>query len=171
MTTDQLTARAIAQLGTVDLGKLSKGRDALDERDWRGIDRARRIIETGSAAMGGEENPLPLFITDQSGMTISDIRAAHRAARRRYGRPPGLLVVDYLQLMHSIGRVESRQVEVTGFAYGLKDLGKELETPVLAMAQLNRGPSAANRKPRISDLRESGAIEQAADAIACCTAR
>ena len=161
MTRDQLTHRVIAQLGTVDLGRLTKGGNAVTERDWESIRRVHRQLNTS----GPDNSPLQLHVVDQAGMTLTGIRAAVRATTRRYGRPPGIVGVDFLQLMKSTARAENRQVEVAGFAYGLKELALDMMVPVVALAQLNRGPDTGRRKPRVSDLRESGAIEQAADVI------
>lgn len=165
MTEDQIIHRAFSQLGQIDLGHLARGGDAMSERDWHSIARARRILETNSTVQGTGGPPVMLQIVDTTGATLSDIRAAHRATARRWGTEPGLLVVDYLQLMHSSRRVESRQQEVAAFARGLKELAKALNVAVVALCQLNRDPASGNRKPVMSDLRESGEIEQAADVI------
>ena len=161
MTEEQLKTRAFAQLGLADLGRLNRGGGAVSEMDWRGIARARKIMETG----GRDGGPLPLYLAAQSGMTLADMRAGIRAGARMFHQPPGLVVVDFMQLARGAGRPESRRVEVDQLAYALKGLALDLRIPVLALAQVNRSPETGNRKPRMSDLRESGAIEQAADAV------
>jgi replicative DNA helicase len=97
-------------------------------------------------------------------MTLVEIRAKCRRLRQRIGLQ--LIVIDYLQLMTSGKRVESRQQEVSEFSRALKLLAKELQVPVVALSQLNRGPEQrADRKPQLSDLRESGSLEQDADLV------
>jgi replicative DNA helicase len=107
----------------------------------------------------------PLYIDDTGALSPFDLRAK---ARRLKQKDPslGLLVVDYLQLMHQRGRVESRQLEVAEISRALKQLAKELEVPILALSQLNRKvEERKGGKPMLSDLRESGAIEQDADVV------
>ncbi|KFI78211.1 replicative DNA helicase [Bifidobacterium mongoliense DSM 21395] len=106
----------------------------------------------------------PLFIDDSPNMSLMEIRAKCR--RLKQTNDLKLVVIDYLQLMSSGKRVESRQQEVSEFSRALKLLAKELEVPVVALSQLNRGPEMRNdRKPQLSDLRESGSIEQDADVV------
>ena len=108
---------------------------------------------------------MQLLIDETAGLTSSELRARARRMARQFGTL-GLIVIDYLQLMSSGKRVESRQQEVAEFSRSLKLLAKELEVPVIAIAQLNRGPEQRqDKKPMMSDLRESGAIEQDADII------
>lgn len=104
----------------------------------------------------------PLLIDDSPGLSVREIRAKARGAKRRYGL--GLVVVDYLQLMPGEG--ENRNAELAGISRGLKALAKELEVPVIALSQLNRASeNRADRRPVLSDLRDSGAIEQDADVV------
>ena len=106
----------------------------------------------------------PLFLDDSPNMSLMEIRAKCR--RLKQTNDLKLVVIDYLQLMTSGKRVESRQQEVSDFSPALKLLAKELEVPVVALSQLNRGPEMRNdKKPMLSDLRESGSIEQDADAV------
>ncbi|WP_107661162.1 replicative DNA helicase [Nocardia suismassiliense] len=116
------------------------------------------------AARMEEIRQAPLFIDDSSDMTMMEIRAKARRLRQRHDLK--LIVVDYLQLLTSGKRVESRQVEVAEFSRNFKLMAKELEVPVVALSQLNRGPEQrSDRRPMMSDLRESGALEQDADLI------
>ena len=106
----------------------------------------------------------PLFIDDSPNMSLMEIRAKCRRLKQTHDLK--LVVIDYLQLMSSGKRVESRQQEVSDFSRALKLLAKELEVPVVALSQLNRGPEMRNdKKPQLSDLRESGSIEQDADVV------
>src|SRR5699024_9672675 len=106
----------------------------------------------------------PLLVDDSPSLTINEIKAkARKLARDRDLR---LVVVDYLQLMTSGTRVESRQQEVAEFSRQLKLLAKELDVPVIAISQLNRGPEQrTDKRPQLGDLRESGAIEQDSDIV------
>jgi replicative DNA helicase len=125
----------------------------MTDDDWNRI--ARRTGEVSSA---------PLFIDDSPNMTMMEIRAKCRRLKQRHDLK--LVIVDYLQLMSSGKRVESRQQEVAEFSRALKLLAKELEVPVVAISQLNRGPEQRqDKKPLLSDLRESGSIEQDADMV------
>jgi replicative DNA helicase len=107
----------------------------------------------------------PLFIVDSGNVTLVDIRAkARRLAARRQGL--GVIMVDYLQLMSHTRRVDNRQQEIAEISRGLKMLAKELEIPVVAVSQLNRDPERRqDKRPQLSDLRESGALEQDADVV------
>jgi replicative DNA helicase len=112
----------------------------------------------------GRVNNAPLFIDDSANMSMMEIRAKCRRLKQRHDLK--LIVVDYLQLMSSGKRVESRQQEVSEFSRSMKLLAKELEVPVIAISQLNRASEArADKRPMLSDLRESGAIEQDADVV------
>src|SRR5919201_138578 len=107
----------------------------------------------------------PLFIVDAGNVTLVDIRAkARRLAARRQGL--GVIMVDYLQLMSHTRMVDNRQQEIAEISRGLKMLAKELEIPVVAVSQLNRDPERRqDKRPQLSDLRESGAIEQDSDIV------
>lgn len=116
------------------------------------------------AATMGRLNDAPLFIDDSPNMSLMEIRAKCRRLKQQHGLR--LVIIDYLQLMSSGKRVESRQQEVSEFSRALKLLAKELEVPVVAISQLNRGAEQRqDKRPMISDLRESGSIEQDADLV------
>src|SRR6201999_3319156 len=111
-----------------------------------------------------EISEAPMYIDDSPNLTLMEIRA--KARRLRQKTELKLIVVDYLQLMTSGKRFESRQQEVSEFSRNLKLLAKELEVPVVAVAQLNRGPEQrTDKRPLLSDLRESGSLEQDADMV------
>jgi replicative DNA helicase len=119
---------------------------------------------TTIAQTRGRINDAPLYIDDSPNMTLVEIRAKCRRLKQRIGLK--MVIIDYLQLMTSGKKVESRQQEVSEFSRALKLLAKELEVPVIAISQLNRGPEQrADKKPALSDLRESGSIEQDADMV------
>src|SRR5699024_3095658 len=106
----------------------------------------------------------PLFIDDSANLTMMEIRSKARKLKQKHDLK--LIVVDYLQLMSSGKRVESRQQEVSEFSRQLKLLAKELDVPVIAISQLNRGPeSRTDKRPQLADLRESGSLEQDADIV------
>ncbi|WP_424466483.1 replicative DNA helicase [Pseudoclavibacter helvolus] len=119
---------------------------------------------TQIARTQGDISDAPLYIDDSPNMTLVEIRAKCRRLKQKVGL--NLVVIDYLQLMTSGKRVESRQQEVSEFSRALKLLAKELDVPVIALSQLNRGPEQrADKRPAASDLRESGSLEQDADMI------
>ncbi|NYE18496.1 replicative DNA helicase [Microbacterium immunditiarum] len=147
----EIAMRLMSAEGAVPLQAMRKG--TLDSRDWTTI-----------AATRGRINDAPLYIDDSPNMTLVEIRAKCRRLKQRVGLK--MVVIDYLQLMTSGKRVESRQQEVSEFSRALKLLAKELGVPVIALSQLNRGPEQrADKKPALSDLRESGSIEQDADMV------
>tara|TARA_B100000989_G_scaffold267284_1_gene221261 strand:- start:269 stop:997 length:729 start_codon:yes stop_codon:yes gene_type:complete len=147
----EIAMRLMSAEGAVPLQNMRKG--TLDSRDWTTI-----------AATRGRINEAPLYIDDSPNMTLVEIRAKCRRLKQRAGLK--MVVIDYLQLMTSGKRVESRQQEVSEFSRALKLLAKELGVPVIALSQLNRGPEQrADKKPALSDLRESGSIEQDADMV------
>ena len=112
----------------------------------------------------GKVSEAPMFIDDSPNLTIMEIRAKARRLKQRHDLK--LMVIDYIQLMTSGKRVESRQVEVSEFSRQIKLLAKELDIPVVALSQLNRGPEQrTDKKPMLSDLRESGSLEQDADLV------
>lgn len=147
----EIAMRLMSAEGAIPLQSMRKG--TLDSRDWTTI-----------AATRGRINDAPLYIDDSPNMTLVEIRAKCRKLKQRVGLK--MVVIDYLQLMTSGKRVESRQQEVSEFSRALKLLAKELQVPVIALSQLNRGPEQrADKKPALSDLRESGSIEQDADMV------
>jgi replicative DNA helicase len=147
----EITMRLLSAEARVPLHHIRSGQ--LSEDDWTKL--ARRM---------GEVSEAPLFIDDSPNMTMMEIRAKARRLKQR--NDLRLVVIDYLQLMTGGKRVESRQQEVAELSRGLKLLAKELDVPVIAASQLNRGPEQrTDKRPQLSDLRESGSIEQDADMV------
>ncbi|WP_029146252.1 replicative DNA helicase [Microbacterium luticocti] len=147
----EIAMRLLSAEGAIPLQNMRKG--TLDSRDW-----------TTVAATRGRINDAPLYIDDSPNMTLVEIRAKCRRLKQRAGLK--MVIIDYLQLMSSGKRVESRQQEVSEFSRALKLLAKELQVPVIALSQLNRGPEQrTDKRPQVSDLRESGSIEQDADMV------
>lgn len=148
----ELMMRILSAESGVAMTKL-RGGGEMNERDWEDVARAYNPVSEA-----------PLFIDDSPNLTMPEIRSKALRLKQQHGL--GLMVIDYLQLMSSGRRVESRQQEVSEFSRSLKLLAKELEIPVVAVAQLNRGPEQrTGNKPLMSDLRESGSLEQDADII------
>jgi replicative DNA helicase len=152
MTSESLVLRMLCSRSRVNLRNVREG--FLAERDFPKL--------TGSA---GKLANAPLFIDDSSALSILQLRAKARRMWQQYGIK--LFVVDYLQLLHSTARrADNRQQEIADISSGIKSLAKELSVPVIVLSQLNRElEREKNRKPRLSDLRESGAIEQDADVV------
>jgi len=151
MSKHEITMRLLSAEAKVPLHHMRAG--SLSDEDWSKL--ARRMGEIADA---------PLYIDDSPNMTMMEIRAKARRLKQRNDLK--LIVIDYLQLMTSGKKVESRQQEVSEFSRALKLLAKELEVPVIAMSQLNRGSEQRqDKKPMLSDLRESGSIEQDADMV------
>ena len=151
MSRNEITMRLLSAEARVHLQKLRTGQ--MGEEDWAKI-----------AQTMGRISEAPLFIDDSPNMSLMEIRAKCRRLKQRHDLK--LVVIDYLQLMTSGKRVESRQQEVSEFSRALKLLAKELEVPVIAISQLNRGPEQrTDKRPAMSDLRESGSIEQDADMV------
>lgn len=150
---DALAMRLISSLGRVEQHKVRSGQ--LEDHDWPRITSAVSLL-----------SEVKLFIDDKPGITPSEMRARARRLAKEQGEL-GLIVVDYLQLMRAPGAGENRTAEISEISRSLKMLAKELNVPVLALSQLNRSlEQRADRRPMMSDLRESGAIEQDADVIA-----
>lgn len=151
---EQLMMRMLATEARVNMSDLRVGR--IKDNDWpRLIDKAVKLGEA------------QLFIDDTSGISPQEIRSKSRRLKQQHGLD--MIIVDYLQIMRLRTRVESREREVAEISRSLKAIAKELEVPVVALAQLNRGVegrTGESRKPVLSDLRESGSIEQDADVIA-----
>lgn len=151
MSRNEITMRLLAAEAKVPLTRMRSGK--MDDGDWQKL-----------AGTMGKVAEAPLFIDDSPNMSLMEIRAKCRRLKQRHDLK--LVVIDYLQLMSSGKRVESRQQEVSEFSRALKLLAKELEVPVIAISQLNRGPEQrGDKKPQMSDLRESGSIEQDADVV------
>jgi replicative DNA helicase len=147
----EIAMRLMSAEGAIPLQNMRKG--TLDQRDW-----------TTVAATRGRINDAPLYIDDSPNMTLVEIRAKCRRLKQRVGLK--MVIIDYLQLMTSGKKVESRQQEVSEFSRALKLLAKELQVPVIALSQLNRGSEQrTDKRPQVSDLRESGSIEQDADMV------
>ncbi|MFC0582424.1 replicative DNA helicase [Micrococcoides hystricis] len=147
----EIAMRLLSAEGTMYLQDLRKG--SIKDEQWGKI-----------AATVGKLNDAPLFIDDSPNMSLMEIRAKCRRLKQKHNLK--LVVLDYLQLMSSGKRVESRQQEVSEFSRALKLLAKELDVPVVALSQLNRGSEQRpDKRPQVSDLRESGSIEQDADMV------
>lgn len=152
MTAESLVLRMLCSRSRVNLRSIREG--FLAERDFPKL--------TGSA---GKLAGAPLYVDDSSGLSILQLRAKARRMFQQYGVK--LFVIDYLQLLNSTSRrAENRQQEIADISNGIKALAKELNVPIIVLSQLNRElEKEKNRKPRLSDLRESGAIEQDADLV------
>jgi replicative DNA helicase len=147
----EIAMRLLAAESSIPMQTLRKGN--MEQRDWDKLAQVR-----------GQIADAPLYIDDSPNMTLVEIRAKCRRLSQKVGLK--MVVIDYLQLMTSGKKVESRQQEVSEFSRALKLLAKELSVPVIALSQLNRGPEQrADKKPALADLRESGSLEQDADIV------
>jgi len=148
---NEITMRLLSAEARVPLSTMRTGQ--MNDDDWARL--ARRMSEVADA---------PLFIDDSPNVSLMEIRAKCRRLKQR--NDLRFVIIDYLQLMSSPKRVENRQQEVSEMSRSLKLLAKELEVPVIALSQLNRGPEQrTDKKPLLSDLRESGSIEQDSDVV------
>ena len=144
MSRNEITMRLLSAEASIQLQHMRKG--TMRDEDWVKLTRTM-----------GEVSEAPLFIDDSPNMSLMEIRAKCRRLKQRHNLK--LVIIDYLQLMSSGKRVESRQQEVSEFSRALKLLAKEIEVPVVALSQLNRGPEQrTDKKPQVSDLRESGCL-------------
>jgi replicative DNA helicase len=151
MSKEQLVLRMLCADARIDAHRLRTGK--LNEKDWARL--AKAYAELASSR---------IFIDDSAMLTPLEMRAKSRRLKAEHGL--GLLVVDYLQLVTGAGRTENRQQEISSISRSLKGLAKELAVPVLALSQLSRAPEArTDKRPQLSDLRESGALEQDADVV------
>jgi replicative DNA helicase len=151
MSRNEITMRLLSAEAKVPLHHMRNGK--MTDEDWARL--ARKM---------GEVSEAPLFIDDSPNLTMMEIRAKARRLKQRHDLK--LIVIDYLQLMTSGKKVESRQLEVSEFSRSIKLLAKELEVPVIAICQLNRGSEQrSDKRPMASDLRESGSLEQDADVV------
>ncbi len=147
----ELTQRILSSEAEVDSQKIRNGR--LSEADWAKIGRAIGRLE------------VPLFLDDNPRVTVMEIRAKARRLKMQHG-DLGMIMVDYLQLMSGGGNAENRQLEVSEISRNLKILARELEVPIVALSQLSRNlESRSDKHPMLSDLRESGSLEQDADVV------
>ncbi len=156
MSSGQLVQRLLCAEGRIDAQRLRRGRLSQEEH--------QRL-----AAAAGHLNTAPIWIDDSPGSNVLEIRAKARRLQselRSDGKDLGIVVLDYLQLMSGASRSESRVQEVSEISRGLKALARELDVPVIALSQLSRGPEQrTDKRPMLSDLRESGSIEQDADLV------
>ena len=151
MSKEQLVTRLMSMEAMIDSQLIRTGE--LEDQDWE------KLME--SAAVIGHS---PLIIDDTPGLTIAEIRSKCRRYKQAQG--VGLVIIDYLQLMAGNGKSESRQQEISEISRSLKALAREIDAPIIALSQLNRAvDSRTDHKPVLSDLRESGSIEQDADVI------
>ena len=149
MSKEELVDRLLVRQGLIDAWKLKTGQ--LSSHDFDSLSEAMGVLADA-----------PLYIDDTPGLTVTELRT--KARRLQVDKNIGFIVVDYLQLMHGHSR-DNRVQEVAEISQGLKNLARELKVPVLALAQLSRAMEARGGKPRLSDLRESGSIEQDADVV------
>ncbi|MGB8861268.1 MAG: replicative DNA helicase, partial [Ilumatobacteraceae bacterium] len=148
----ELTQRILSSEAEVESQKLRSGR--LVEADWTKIGRAINRIDN-----------VPLYLDDNPRVTVMEIRAKARRLKARHGGL-ALIMIDYLQLMSGGMNSENRQLEVSEISRGLKILARELDTPIIALSQLSRNlESRGDKRPMLSDLRESGSLEQDADVV------
>src|SRR5687767_13807542 len=152
MSSTQLAMRMLGSISRVDQHKMRTGR--LNDKEWSDLSEAM-----------GKLHETPIFIDEGGALTALEVRARARRLKRQYSKL-GLIVIDYLQLMAATGQGENRATEISEISRGLKALAKEIDAPVVALSQLNRAvDQRPDRRPVMSDLRESGAIEQDADVI------
>ncbi|ADQ46621.1 replicative DNA helicase [Caldicellulosiruptor kronotskyensis 2002] len=153
MSKEQLVTRMICSEAMIDSHKLRTGN--LEDEEWKKFAKALALLSNA-----------PIYIDDTPAITVSEMRAKCRRLKLKE-KGLGLVMVDYLQLMTARGRFESKQQEIAEISRSLKALARELNVPVLALSQLSRAPETrADHRPILSDLRESGAIEQDADIVA-----
>jgi replicative DNA helicase len=147
----EITMRLLSAEASIPLSHIRGGK--MSDDDWSKV-----------ATKMGQVSEAPMFIDDSPNLTMMEIRAKARRLKQRHDLK--LILIDYIQLMTSGKKVESRQLEVSEFSRQIKLLAKELDVPVVALSQLNRGPEQrTDKKPMLSDLRESGSLEQDADMV------
>ena len=152
MPADSLILRMLSSLGRIDQSKIRSGQ--LSDDDWPRLTSAVTLL-----------NDKPLFVDDTAALTPNEIRSRARRVAREFG-PLGMIVVDYIQLMQVSGTPENRAGEISEISRSLKAIAKEFNCPLVAGSQLNRSlEQRPDKRPIMSDLRESGAIEQDADVI------
>ncbi|TCS80791.1 replicative DNA helicase [Tepidibacillus fermentans] len=152
MPASQLVQRMVSAEGNLDAHKLRTGQ--MEEEDWQKLTMAMSTLSEA-----------PIYIDDTPGITVYDIRAKLRRLKAERGL--GLVVIDYLQLIHGRGKSDNRQQEISEISRQLKRIARELEVPVIALSQLSRAvEQRQDKRPMLSDIRESGSIEQDADIVA-----
>lgn len=152
MSKEQLVYRLLSSEVGIDSGRLRSGRVAQNE--WEQLGRGISLL-----------SQLPIFIDDTPGLSVTEMRSQARRLQAEHGKELGLVLIDYLQLMENSGS-DNRVQELSKITRSLKGLARELNVPVIALSQLSRGvESRTNKRPMMSDLRESGAIEQDSDLI------
>src|SRR5438093_122591 len=152
MSSTQLAMRMLGSISRVDQHKMRTGR--LSDKEWGQLSEAM-----------GKLHETPIYIDEAGALTALEVRARARRLKRQYSKL-GLIVIDYLQLMAATAQGENRATEISEISRSLKAMSKELDVPVIALSQLNRAvDQRPDRRPVMSDLRESGAIEQDADVI------
>lgn len=157
MSGEELTQRMLCSVAMVDASRMRSGRLSAD--DWPRVSQAADRLSKA-----------PIFIDDSEGMTVTEMRTKARRLKARQEKPLGLIVVDYIQLMEGAPnlrrRDENRVQEISAISRGLKMMARDLAVPIVVVSQLNRSPDArTDKRPLLSDLRESGAIEQDADMV------
>jgi replicative DNA helicase len=153
MPAEHLIMRMLSSLGRIEQHRIRTGK--LEDEDWPRLTSAVSML-----------NDKPLFIDDSSALSPTEVRSRARRLQRECGKPLGLILIDYIQLMQVPGNTETRAIEVSEISRSLKALAKELHVPVVALSQLNRSlEQRSDKRPIMSDLRESGGLEQDADLI------
>lgn len=151
MAKEELVMRMLCSQARIDMHRIKEGK--INQQDWKDL-----------AAAAGVLGDAPIYINDKADIDLYEMRSQCR--RLKLDKDIRLVVIDYLQLMKGHGRAESREREISEISRGLKMMSKELQIPIMAISQLNRGvESRTDKKPMLSDLRESGALEQDADMI------
>ena len=152
MSSEQVVRRFISSISNIDLQRLMRGQ--LEETDWEGIDKALSVLSQKR-----------ILLDDTPALSPSEIRARARRVKREHD-DLAMIVIDYLQLMQVPGSGDNRVAEISEISRSLKALAKELSVPVVALSQLSRAVEQRDdKKPQLSDLRESGSIEQDADVV------
>jgi replicative DNA helicase len=153
MSREEVTTRLMCAEGKVDSKRLRRGN--LDKGDWEKLTNASSKLYDA-----------PIYVDDTAGVTPIEIKAKSRRLKSRLKGQLGLVIVDYLQLMGGTAKVENRVQEISQISRSLKLIGRDLNVPVLAISQLSRAVEArGDKRPVLSDLRESGSIEQDADLV------
>jgi replicative DNA helicase len=153
MSREEVTTRLMCAEGKVDSKRLRRGK--LDKGDWEKLTTASSKLYDA-----------PIYIDDTAGVTSIEIKAKSRRLKSRLKGELGLIIVDYLQLMGGMTKVENRVQEISQISRALKLIGRDLDVPVIAISQLSRAVEArGDKRPVLSDLRESGSIEQDADLV------